>query len=274
MSLTNFIPTIWSARLLAGLDKALVYGNLVDRSYEGEVRFGNTLKLNRPDNITVGDYSGTVTYQSPTSTQRTLTINQQKYFAFKVDDISRVQANVDLVDAYSQRAAYALADAVDQYIASLYTAAGAGTATLDITAATPKVYEACVELGRLLDEQNVPRQGRWVVVSPKVYAALLKDTNFVRATETGQQMLLTGAVGQVAGFSVFVSNNVPVVTGATTKHKCLAGINTAIVFAGNVQEVESIRLQNEFATGVRGLYVFGAVVAEPNALAVLDVKVA
>lgn len=271
MSLTNFIPTIWSARLLANLDKALVYGNLVDRSYEGEVRFGNTLKLNRPDNITVGDYSGTVTYQSPTSTQRTLTINQQKYFAFKVDDISRVQANVDLVDAYSQRAAYALADAVDQYIASLYTAAGAGTATLDITAATPKVYEAFVELGRLLDEQNVPRQGRWVVVSPKVYAALLKDTNFVRATETGQQMLLTGAVGQVAGFSVFISNNVPVVTN---QHKCLAGINTAIVFAGNVQEVESIRLQNEFATGVRGLYVFGAVVAEPNALAVLDVKVA
>lgn len=274
MSLTNFIPTIWSARLLANLDKALVYGNLVDRSYEGEVRFGNTLKLNRPDNITVGNYSGTVTYQSPTSTQRTLTINQQRYFAFKVDDISRVQANVDLVDAYSQRAAYALADAVDQYIASLYTAAGAGTATLDITAATPKVWEACVELGRLLDEQNVPRQGRWVVVSPRVYAALLKDYNFIRSTETGQQMLLTGAVGQVAGFSVFVSNNVPGVASASHKHKCLAGINTAIVFAGNVQEVESIRLQNEFATGVRGLYVFGAVVAEPNALAVLDVKVA
>ena len=271
MSLTNFIPTIWSARLLANLDKALVYGNLVDRSYEGEVRFGNTLKLNRPDSITVGNYTGTITYQTPTSTQRTLTIDQQRYFAFKVDDISRVQANVDLVDAYSQRAAYALADSVDQYIASLYPAAGAGIATLDITATTPKVYEAFVELGRLLDEKNVPRQERWVVVSPKVYAALLKDQNFVRSTEAGQQMLLTGAVGQVAGFSVFVSNNVPVVT---TQHKCLAGINTAIAFAGNVQEVESIRLPNEFATGVRGLYVFGASVVEPDALAVLDVKVA
>ncbi len=274
MSLANFIPTIWSARLLANLNKALVYGNLVDRSYEGEVRFGNTLKLNRPDSITVGDYSGTVTYQTPTSTQRTLVINQQKYFAFKVDDISRVQSNVDLIDAYSQRAAYALADAVDQYIASLYTAAGAGTATLDITVSTPNVYAAFVELGRLLDEKNVPRQGRWVVVSPRVYAALLRDQNFVRSTETGQQMLLTGAVGQVAGFSVFVSNNVPVVTGTTTQHKCLAGVNMAIVFAGNVQEVESIRLPNEFATGVRGLYVFGAVAAEPNALAVLDTKVA
>jgi len=274
MSLTNFIPTIWSARLLANLDKALVYGSLVDRSYEGEVRFGNTLRLNRPDNITVGNYTGTVTYQTPTSTQQTLTINQQRYFAFKVDDIARVQSNVDLVDAYSQRAAYALADSVDQYIASLYTGAGAGTVALDITAATPKVYEAFVELGRLLDEKNVPRQGRWVVVSPRIYAALLRDQNFVRSTETGQQMLLTGAVGQVAGFSVFVSNNVPVVTGATTQHKCLAGVNTAIVFAGNVEKVESIRLPNEFATGVRGLYVFGASVVEPNALAVLDVKVA
>jgi N4-gp56 family major capsid protein len=274
MSLTNFIPAIWSARLLANLDKALVYGNLVDRSYEGEVRFGNTLKLNRPDSITVGNYTGTVTYQTPTSTPRTLTIDQQRYFAFKVDDISRVQANVDLVDTYSQRAAYALADSVDQYIASLYPAAGAGIATLDITTTTPKVYEAFVELGQLLDEKNVPRQERWVVVSPKVYAALLKDQNFVRSTETGQQMILTGAVGQVAGFSVFVSNNVPVVTGATTQHKCLAGVNMAIVFAGNVQEVESIRLPNEFATGVRGLYVFGASVVEPDALAVLDVRAA
>lgn len=274
MSLTNFIPTIWSARLLANLDKALVYGNLVDRSYEGEVRFGNTLRLNRPDSITVGNYTGTVTYQTPTSTQRTLTIDQQRYFAFKVDDISRVQANVNLVDAYSQRAAYALADSVDQYIASLYTGAGAGTVALDITTATPNVYGAFVDLGRLLDEKNVPRQGRWVVVSPRVYAALLRDQNFIRPTETGQQMLLTGAVGQVAGFSVFVSNNVPVVTGTTTQHKCLAGVNAAIVFAGNVEKVESIRLPNEFATGVRGLYVFGAAVVEPNALAVLDVKVA
>lgn len=271
MSLTNFIPTIWSARVLANLDKALVFGNLVDRSYEGEVRFGNVLKLNRPDSIVVQNYAGTVTYQAPTSTQLTLTIDQKRYFAFKVDDISRIQANVDLVDLYSRRAAYSLADSVEQYIASFYTAAGAGTATLDITTDAPKVYEAFVELGRLLDEKNVPRQERWVVVSPKVYAALLKDQNFIRSTETGQQMLITGAVGEVAGFSVFVSNNVPVVA---TQHKCLAGIKAAIAYAGNVEEIESIRLQDEFATGVRGLYVFGASVVEPDALAVLDVKVA
>lgn len=274
MSLANFIPTIWSARVQANLDKALVYGQLANRDYEGEIRFGNALKINRPDNLTASTYTGTVNYATPTATQRTLNIDQRIYVAFKVDDITRVQSNVELVDRYTERAAYTLADQVDQYIASLYVNAGAGSAPLDITATNPDVYGAFVELGRLLDEKNVPRQGRWAVVSPKVYAALLKDQNFIRSTETGQQMIMTGAAGMVAGFSVFVSNNVPVVTGATTQHKCVAGTSDAIAFAGQLQEIEAIRLPNEFATGVRGLYVFGAAVIEPDALAVLDVKVA
>lgn len=38
MSVANFIPTLWSARLLEHLDKDHVYVNLLNRDYEGEIK--------------------------------------------------------------------------------------------------------------------------------------------------------------------------------------------------------------------------------------------
>lgn len=48
MAISTFIPTIWSARLLAHLDKAHVYAKLVNRDYEGEIKnFGDKVKINQ-----------------------------------------------------------------------------------------------------------------------------------------------------------------------------------------------------------------------------------
>ena len=56
MSVTNFIPTIWSARLLRHLDKRHVYLNLLNRDYEGEIKnFGDTVKVNQIGNVTIKD---------------------------------------------------------------------------------------------------------------------------------------------------------------------------------------------------------------------------
>lgn len=101
MAITTFFPTIWEARLLAHLDKALVYGNLCNRDYEGNIRnAGDTVKINQIADITVSNYAkGTaLTYEDVDGEPTTLTIDQQKYFAFKVDDVDRAQANVNLID--------------------------------------------------------------------------------------------------------------------------------------------------------------------------------
>ena len=275
MSVDNFKPNIWSARLQANLDKALVFGNLVTRDWEGEIRdMGDSVRINRPNNLTVNDYAGSVTYENPTSAQTILTIDQQKYVAFKVSDIDQAQANVDLIDAYAGRAAYALADAVDQYIASLYTAAAAGTVSLDLTAANPPVYQAFVEARKLLNKKNVPQSGRWVVVSPDVEAALLNDDKFVQATDQGDNIRTTGLIGGIAGFSVYVSNNVPEVVATDTYHKVLFGYNDAIAYAGQFTKVEVIRGESSFDDLFRSLYLFGAAAIEPNGLGVIDAKVA
>lgn len=109
----NFIPTLWSARLLASLDKNLVFEQMATTDYEGEIKgYGDAVKINSIGEITIKDYTG-ADIDNPdelTSTQVVLNIDQAKYFHFQVKDVVKAQANVDLMDKSMERAGYALAD--------------------------------------------------------------------------------------------------------------------------------------------------------------------
>ena len=276
MAIKNFIPAIWEARLLEHLDKTLVYGNLVNRDYEGDIQQqGDTVKINQIGDITINDYdkSTGIKVEDLDSTQTTLTIDQRKYFAFTVDDLDAVQANVLLVDNAMQRASYGLRDAVDRYIAGLYAGAGVvdGLGTdetpIAITSAT-KAYEALVDTKTALDEANVPSDGRFVVVPPTFYGYLLKDNRFVAAgTQKTDQVLQTGYIGDAAGFHIYQSNNVLNTDGA--KYKVFAGTSAAVTFAQQLLRTEANRSETKFADIVRGQLVFGAKVVQPKALACL-----
>lgn len=274
MSIATFIPTIWEARLLAHLDKALIYGNLVNRDYEGDIRQqGDTVKINQIADITIKDYKkGTdIEIDDVDGTPTTLTISQNKYFAFKVEDVDAAQANVNLVDAAMARASYGMRDVVDQYIAGFYKKAGVteglgdDTTPLSITSAT-KAYESLVDLKGALDDANVPADGRFVVVPSQFYGYMLKDSRFVAAgTQKTDTVLTNGYIGQAAGFQIYQSNNVPNAKGA--QYKILAGTRAAISFAQQITSTEALRMEKAFSDMVRGQLVYGAAVVQPKALA-------
>lgn len=272
MAVSTFIPTIWEARLLAHLDKTLVYGNLCNRDYEGDIRaYGDTVKINQISDVSVRDYKkGTdITVDDTDGTPTELKIDQQKYFAFHVDDVDKAQANVQLVDAAMERASYALSDVIDQSIAGLYAKAGAtyGSSATPIEITTPEeAYESLVDIRTRLDKNNVPMQGRWVVVPPWFYGLMLKDNRFVAAgTAKTDTVLGNGYIGAAAGFSIYESNNVP--NTADAKYKILAGNNTAMSFARQILQTEALRDQKAFADIIRGLCVYGNAVVQPAALA-------
>jgi len=266
MSLDNFIPEIWSGELLVAFRKAHVFGNLVNRQFEGEIKDkGDVVRITTPAPITVGAYSGTVTYQTPLSAQQSLLIDQDYFWAFDMDDLEKVQANVELVQPYMQEAGYALADTVDRNISALYTATGLTDTPLTI-ATTANNYPAYVLAAQKLDEQNVPRTGRWVVISPAGYAALLSTAQFTAATALGDAVIRTGAVGQVAGFDVYVSNNLVL----DTTRKYMYGTNSAITFALQHSMVEPVRREGSFKSAVRGRHVWGRKVVRPSALGVIS----
>lgn len=282
MALTNFIPEIWSARLLQNLHKSLVYGQpgIVNRDYEGEIReAGDTVRINAIGPVTVDTYTRNSDLGTPevlTDAQAVLTITEAKTFHFQVDDLDKVQQRPRVMDEAMREAADALADTLDQYIAAMYTEAA--TANLIGTTASPKTdvlsggtnksYDYLVDLSVLLDESNVPSAGRWVVVPPWYHGVLLKDSRFV-STGSGQaeSRLANAVIGQAAGFTVIKSNNVPNTSAA--KYRIIAGHNMAWTMAMQLAKIEAYRPEKRFADAVKGLQLYGAKVIRPQALAVL-----
>lgn len=275
MAVTAFIPQLWSARLLAHLDAAHVYANLVNRDYEGEIRnYGDTVKIQQIGDITVGDYTKNTDITDPqqlSGTSQSLVIDQGKFFNFQIDDVDNAQTNPKLMDEAMMRSAYALADVTDKFIAGKYTdvpsANQVGNDSTPIVVTKTNVYEQFVALAEKLDEANVPRMGRWTVISPWVYALLLQNDLFVHATQKGDSVIANGEVGSVAGFTVYNSNNVPNTSGA--KYKILAGTNAGISYAEQVVKTEAYRMEKRFADAVKGLHVYGAKTVQPNCLACL-----
>ncbi|KJD42419.1 P22 phage major capsid protein family protein [Paenibacillus terrae] len=271
MSVQNFIPTIWSARLNESLKKNLVYGNVVNTDYEGEIQGqGSTVKINSIGAVTIGNYDKVAGIGSPQeldATQKTLVIDQAKYFNFQVDDVDAAQANVNLLDGGIVEASYGLANVVDQYLAGFYTEVKAentmGNDTTPMVPSKDTAYDLLIDLGVILDENNVPESERFVVVPAWYYGLLLKDARFTK----DPNIIRTGYVGDIDGMIVYKSNNVPNTTGA--KYKIIAGHKSAISFAGQVDSVEAFRPEKQFSDAVKGLQVFGAKCIKPEALAVL-----
>lgn len=271
MAFSNFIPEVWSARLLEHLDNVHVYAALMNRDYEGDIRaFGDTVHINQIGDITINDYTGDDISdpEELDSTQMDLVIDKAKYFNFQIKDIDNAQSNPKVVDAAMQRASYGINDVVDRYLASLLLAgADAGHVTNAANLTSENAYDALVDLGVVLTESNVPMLGRWVVVPPWFHGLLLKDPRFVgNGTGYNQAILQGGWVGDAAGFRIHLSNNVPVTNGT---YSVIAGTNAAGSYAEQLVELEAYRLEKNFSDAVKGLHVYGAKVTQPSALAVL-----
>jgi hypothetical protein len=276
MAVDNFIPTIWSAKLLTRLRKSLVFGNLVNTDYSGEISaFGDTVKINEIGPISVSSYTrnGSITWGTLDGTAKYLTVDQQKSWNFMIDDLDSAQTKPKLMDAAMSEAAYAMADASDQFIAGLYGSAGVkstnvGSSGSVLTQSSPTILRTLSYVKRYLDEANVPSEGRWGVIPPwfaqKVQAAvggLFSATGVPKPDSAG--VLTTGWVGRVSGIDLYMSNNV---SNSAGTYRCMFGTRSAISFVSQVAKVEALRLQDYYADGVRGLYLYGAKVVQPDCL--------
>jgi N4-gp56 family major capsid protein len=275
MAIKRFKPEFWSAKLLVGLRKSLVYAGpgIVNRDYEGDIsQAGDTVRITSISRPTIGNYGPGVTIvpEELTDAQRTLVVDQQKYWAFKVDDVDARQAAGNVMPQAIDEAGYGLSDVMDQYTASLYTQASAANqlGTIAVPVANPGYFyeKILVPLKVKLDEANVPSQGRWCIIPSWLEGRALLDDRFISAEKSGTtNALLNGFVGRAAGFDLMMSNNCPNPTG--DDYVVMAGNNTAISFAEQINKTEAYRPESSFSDAVKGLCVYGAKVIRPDALA-------
>lgn len=290
MAIDNFVPEIWSAELLVALRDQLVYGNLCNTDYEGEIAAaGDTVRVNSIGDPSVAAYtpwSTSLTYAQLTDTEQTMVVDEADYFAFAVEDIEKAQALPGAVEQATRNAAVKMAEAIEDHIADTMYAAvnatgndfGAYTADRSDSAAGSETsstvgspYNLLVGLRTILNRDNVPGD-RWVVVPPEVYALLLLDPRFIDASKSSDPgALRNGFVGRAAGFNVFESNRTPDPTAST--YAVIAGHNMATTFASQLREVEAIRLESAFKDGVRGLQLYDAKVFRPECLALASVTI-
>ena len=284
MAVVNFVPDIWSALILQNLSRRSVAAGIVNRDYEGDIaRAGDSVKITNFVDPTIGNYTAhaDITIEDVDDATQSLLINQQKYFAFEVDDIEKAQS-VDggkVLNTAITRASYGLKNVLDAFVLTTMAAGASASApdhqVAEATISTPAgAYEALVNWGVILDEADIPEEDRFAVITPKFHGLLLKDDRFVKAgDDIAAATRLNGRVGEAAGFEVFKSNNLPAGPGAGAGFSQIAGYRGATTLAEQIVSTEAFRLEKRFADGVKGLHVYGAKVTRATGLVVADVIV-
>lgn len=282
MAVDQYIPELWSARILSKLKPNLVYANLMNRDYEGEIsQYGDTVHIASVGDVTVKAYTKNTDIDDPedlSTEDQTLIIDQMKYFNFSVDDVDKAQMRTDLMDQYAANAAFSLRKDADTYCATILSAgeigksAGLGDDTTPLELTDPgSAYDLLVSMQIALDEADVPDVGRWVVVPFAFKGLMEKDDRFIMTgTAQAENRLANGFAGRAAGFDIYTSNQVP--NTGKTKYKIIGSVPMSATFADQILETEAYRPQKRFSDAIKGLHVYGAKVTMPEIVAVSTVN--
>jgi hypothetical protein len=294
----NFIPEIWSGKLIENFYDATVLAAISNTDYEGEIRnMGDTVNIRTIPNITIRDYvkGQNLVVENPDRPKLQLVIDKGEYFACVEDDVDKVQSDVNLMDMWSKDASEQMKIKIDQRvltdmlvdISALNKGATAGrisgninlgtdgsplTVTKDGASSSTAVIDLLVDMGTVLDEANSPEQNRFVVIPAKM-AGLIKKSELKDASLTGDgtSIVRNGRLGMIDRFTVYTSHNLKVSSG---KFNIIAGHKMGFTFASQMTNMETLRSENTFGNIIRGLQVYGYQVIKPEALSTAVVQFA
>jgi hypothetical protein len=267
MTITNFIPEIWSAAMLELWVAQNVFPSLVNREYEGLATRGNTVHITGVVIPTVHDYkaAGRVTSADAISdTGIDLLIDQEKVTDFYVDDIDRAQA-VGALTPFTDAAAYAMVADTDQFIANMLVTGGQVlTGTLPTTG--DAAFDLIRDARKQLNKANVPADNRVLAANAEFEALLLgansKLTTFYQVNDT--EGLRNATIGQLLGFRVVTTNHLP----AVNTPQFVAWNMRSAAFVSQIDQVEALRAIDKFADRVRALHVYGGKIIRPTGVQV------
>jgi hypothetical protein len=306
----GFIPQLWSNKLNAKFYATTMMTEIANTDWEGEIKNqGDTIRIRTAPSITIRDYAGagtTLTPEVPAPIYTDMQINKAKYFNVQVNDVLAHQADMDLMNMFTDDAAKQLKIAIENEVffnwfvsegaaaANKGATAGAlsaeynlGTDLAPIDQATPaNILKTILRMSAALDEQNIPEDGRWLIITP-FDRQLLMQTDIAQAYFTGDQSstIRTGKIGMLDRFTVYVSNLLPkgaagkalvaglsatsggaTLTNAKVRRMMVAGTKHSCSFASQISKTEPLRNQTDFGDLVRGLAVYGRKVLKPEAL--------
>ncbi|HEY7824291.1 MAG TPA: hypothetical protein VIG24_15725 [Acidimicrobiia bacterium] len=293
----GFIPEIWSGKLVEKFYSSTVLSAISNTDYEGEIKNqGDRVRIRTKPTITIKDYraDGALELERPEGNDMTLFIDKGKYFNTILDDVMEVQSDLNALSMWSDDAAQQLKIKIDTDVllsmlggmpaanrgatAGSITSSinlGATTAPLATVARSPgagqvEILDVILRMGQVLDEQNIPEEGRWIIL-PVWAVAQLKFSDLRQAYMTGDSVspMRNGRIGMVDRFTIYSSNLLPqgVAGGlAAGEFAVYAGHAHGLTFASQVSKVETMRSESTFGTILRGLQVYGSQIVDGTAL--------
>ena len=274
-STSNFVPALWSGMLAPKFYATTVFGAIANTDWEGEIKGkGDKVYIRVRPTIAIRDYDvgGGLNYEKPEQADVELLVDKAKYWGVEINDVDEYQSDINMMEIFSDDATEQMQIAVDtDVLGGIYsqaaatnagTAAGAksssfnlGSAASAVSITSANVIDYITRHGAVLDEVNIPQQGRWMVLPPwmcyKVKNSDLKDASLAG---DGTSILRNGRIGMIDRFEIYMSNNLTV-TGSNTN--IISGHSKGVTFASQITKVENLMNPNDFGTIVRGLNVYG-----------------
>jgi len=281
----NYDPEIYSGKMVEKFYKTTVFGDIASTDYEGEIAgFGAQVKIRTIPDVTVTDYTigAGLSPVYPTNNSVTLAIDQAKAFAVALSLVDMRQSDIDMADVFANDGSIQLRIAVDAEVLETIPAdvsadnsgntAGVDSNDIDLgMSTTPKavskttVVDFIVDLGTVLDEQNVSDEGRWLVAPPWFIALVKKsDLKIASLAGDGVSILRNGKVGEIDRFTIYQSRNLLRQTSPGPATYVMFGHSAGLTFAAQIIECQMIDNPTDFGYIIRGLMVFGFEVIGPS----------
>ena len=289
-----FVPEIFSKKIQNFFRKSSVIEAITNTDYAGEISaFGDTVNIIKEPVITVAAYTraASTSKQFLTDQELTLVIDKANSFKFIVDDIEERLSPINFASVGASSAAYTLKDTMDSEVLSAMFSGvststpdhqlggdGTGSAIANFTSGDPidmgngsselSPLKIMARMARLLDDSQVPEEGRWFVAKPEFYEELASTDSKLMTSDfnQGDGGVRNGLVasGSIRGFQMYKSSNVPATTNATGQ--CLAGHMSSTATAQSILNIETLRDTDTFGDIVRGLHVYGRQVLRDDAM--------
>lgn len=272
MAFSNFIPTLWSARLLEHLNDTLVARQFFNREWEGEILDrGDKVKINQIGKINIFEYQRGGTLPAPhdlDGVQQELEIDFARAFNFKIDDIDNAQSKPKLMNSAMQRSAVDLAAAIEAWLfQKLIDGAQVSNTITAPSSSADDIYVILTRLRTMLGRANIPVQGRLAAMPPEIVERVLQDDRFVKTGGANAEgRLESGVVARAAGFGILEVNTIP------GNNRIIAGHSVSATMAEQIQKTEAYRVERGFSDGLKGLYLAGARVTRSNGVAVATIN--
>ena len=260
----KFIPEIWSDEVVATYKKNLVLANLIKKlSFKGKK--GDTLHIPKPGRGSANAKAAAtqVTLNTDTATEINVLIDKHFEYSILIEDIVDVQALASMRQFYTDDAGYALARQVDTSLIQIgrEVQGGGGTAaysgaflgsngtTAYVAASNNEAALTDAAIRRSiqrLDDNDVPMDGRFLIVPPSTRNTLMGIARFTEQAFVGDagtsNTIRNGEIGNVYGVPVFVSTNADTTSGSGAARIALLGHRDFAVLA----EQMAVRSQTQY----------------------------